>query len=129
MFEAGFKLHNILIWKKNTANPNRWYMQDKEYILFFRKGHAFPVNDKGIKSVIEVDNIVGNRVHESQKPVELMRILIAQSSQPGDVVLDPMMGSGTTGVAALLLGRQFIGFEIDEKYLPIAARRTGMKIG
>lgn len=128
MLAAGFKLHNILIWKKNTANPNRWFMQNKEYILFFRKGRAFSINDKGVKSVIEVDNIVGNRRHPSEKPVELMRVLISASSQPGDVILDPMMGSGTTGVAAITLGRRFIGFDNDDEYLPIAAQRTGLVV-
>lgn len=128
MLAAGFKLHNILIWKKNTANPNRWFMQDKEYILFFRRGLAFPINDMSVKSVIEVNNIVGNRRHPSEKPVELMRVLIAASSQVGDVVLDPMMGSGTTGVAAITLARQFIGFDNDPEYLPVAAQRTGIAV-
>ena len=125
MTKAGFKLHNILIWKKNTANPNRWYMQDKEYIMFYRKGKAFPVNDKGIKSVIEIDNIVGGRLHPTEKPVDLLRVLISQSSQVGDVVLDPFMGSGSTGVAAQTLARQFIGLEIDLRYTTIAAQRLG----
>ena len=126
MLRAGFKLHNLPVWKKNTANPNRWYMIDREFILFFRKGPAFPINEPGTKSVIEVDNIVGGRVHPAQKPIELMSILIRNSSQPGDIVLDPMMGSGTTGVAAMLHGRRFIGFENDEEYMIVAERRLGM---
>lgn len=116
MLRVGFQLHNILIWKKNTANPNRWYMQDKEFILFFRKGKAFPVNDMGIKSVIELDNIVGNRKHPSEKPVKLTDILIKQSSKPGDLVLDFMMGSGSTGISSLKLRRKFLGFDIDSDH-------------
>lgn len=125
MLRAGFKLHNLLVWKKNTANPNRWYMIDREFILFFRKGPAFSINEPGTKSIFEVDNIVGGRCHPAQKPIELMVTLIRNSSQPGDIVLDPMMGSGTTGVAAMLYGRRFIGFENDPEYIAVAKRRLG----
>lgn len=62
-------------------------------------------------------------VHPTQKPVELMRYLVASYTNPGDVVLDPFMGSGSTGVAALSLGRRFWGVEKDSAYFAVAARR------
>jgi DNA modification methylase len=65
----------------------------------------------------------GEKVHPTQKPVELIEKLILDSTQPGMTVLDPMMGSGTTGVACVKTGRNFIGFELDENYFEIASRR------
>ena len=63
------------------------------------------------------------RVHPTQKPIALMRYLIERYTQPDDIVFDPYMGSGTTGVAALQLGRKFIGCEIDPKYFAVAESR------
>lgn len=61
--------------------------------------------------------------HMTQKPVRLMRELVALFTQPGDVVLDPYMGSGTTGVAALALGRGFVGIEREARHVETARRR------
>jgi len=64
------------------------------------------------------------RVHPTQKPVELMTWCMGQASIPkGATVLDPFMGSGTTGVACIRTGRKFVGIEIDENYAAIARRR------
>jgi site-specific DNA-methyltransferase (adenine-specific) len=64
-----------------------------------------------------------NSVHPTQKPVALMEYLIKTYTNPGDVVLDNTMGSGTTGVAAVQTGRNFIGIEMDEEYYKIAKQR------
>jgi len=61
--------------------------------------------------------------HKSQKPSYLMRILIEQFTNPGDTIIDPFMGSGTTASACVQTGRKFIGIEIDESYYEIAKRR------
>ena len=61
--------------------------------------------------------------HPSTKPLKLVERMIIACSNDGDVVLDPFMGSGTTGVAALELNRKFIGFEISEDYVKIANKR------
>lgn len=63
------------------------------------------------------------RVHPTQKPVELMRWCLDFVSKPGDTILDPFCGSGTTGVACIQTGRRFIGIEIEPKYAAIARRR------
>jgi site-specific DNA-methyltransferase (adenine-specific)/modification methylase len=65
----------------------------------------------------------GPVVHPTQKPLRLMSYLIATYSNPGDTILDNAMGSGTTGVAAVQLGRKFIGIEQDERYFAIACER------
>ena len=63
------------------------------------------------------------RIHTTQKPVSLMLELVEQFTDPGDIVLDPFCGSGTTGVACLRLGRRFIGIEKDAKYATVAQER------
>ena len=68
-------------------------------------------------------NSGGKHEHETQKPVPLMRELVGLFSDYGDVIIDPFMGSGTTGVACVKLGRRFIGIEIEPKYFDIACRR------
>jgi DNA modification methylase len=61
--------------------------------------------------------------HPTQKPFALMEKLIRLFTDPGDLILDPFMGSGTTGVAAIRLGRRFLGWEKDPKYFAIAEKR------
>lgn len=69
----------------------------------------------------------GRRVHPTQKPVELMEYLVRTYSNPGDLVLDNCMGSGTTAVACLNSGRRFIGFEMDEKHFEVAKKRINAR--
>ncbi len=61
--------------------------------------------------------------HPTEKPVTLLDRIVKIGSRPGDVVLDPFMGSGTTGVVAQALGRHFLGFEIDKDYFGMAEKR------
>ena len=98
-------------------------MKNIEFILMFRKGKARNINNLGSKTCIEVDNIIGNKVHPTEKPIDLLTILIENSSNAGETVLDNCMGSGTTGVACKNLNRHFIGIEKDEKYFEIAKNR------
>lgn len=118
--ENMFKLVNILTWKKNNCTPNRWYMKNTEFILMFRKGRAKNINNMGTKSCIEVDNIIGKKVHPTEKPTALLAILIENSSKVGETVLDPFMGSGSTGIACKKSGRHFVGIEKDLNYFKIA---------
>lgn len=69
------------------------------------------------------DNGGEARVHTAQKPVDLLSALVRDFTDPGDLILDPFAGSGTTGVAAVRLGRRFIGWERDPKYHTIATKR------
>ena len=73
-------------------------------------------------SVLEVSHSK-NKLHPTEKPVRLMEILVELLSDEGDVILDPFMGSGSTGVASLNLGRRFIGIEIDDEYFKTAKQR------
>ena len=71
----------------------------------------------------------GEKVHPTQKPVELIAKAIEDATEPGGVVLDTFMGSGTTALACLRTGRNFIGFELDEKYHAIALQRIAAEAG
>lgn len=121
--KAKFKLVNILVWKKNNATPNKYYMKNTEFTILFRKGKARSINDMGSKQCIEIPNIIGNKVHPTEKPISLMEYYIKNSSDINNIVLDPFMGSGTTGIAAKNLNRQFIGIEIDRDIFNIAQNR------
>lgn len=120
---AGFKMHNLLVWEKNNCTPSQWYMKNCEYVLFLRKGKAKYINNISSKTVHKFNNIKGGKLHPTEKPIDLLEFYISNSSQENDIVLDPFMGSGSTGVACKNLSRQFIGIEIDEKYFKIANKR------
>ena len=120
--KVGFELHNLLIWEKNNATPNRWYMKNCEYIIFARKGLAKPINNCGTKTVLQIKN-VKDRIHPTEKPVELLRILIENSSNENDIILDPFGGSFSTVLASLQCKRKCISFEIDEEYFNVGQDR------
>lgn len=120
--EAGFKLHNLLTWDKRTASANRWYMNDCEFTCFFYKGAAFKINNCGSKRRFVADNPRG-KVHPTEKPVELMRHYIENSSQEGDLVLDPFAGSGSSAIAAQQSGRRWLSMEMDDSFYYSAIAR------
>lgn len=121
---VGFQLHNLLVWRKNTVNPNRWFMKNAEYILFLRKGPARAIHTPSEKTVIDARNLTGSeKTHPTEKPVTLIRKLILASSMPGDLVFDPFCGTASTGVAAQQEGRRFLGFEIDPLYFTLGMQR------
>lgn len=122
--KTGFNLHNILVWMKNNCTPNRWYMKNCEYVLFLRKGNAKAINNISSKTVHQFNNLLGNKRHPTEKPVELMEMYIINSSNEGDIVFDPFMGSGSVGIAALKNNRRFIGIEIDKEYFSISRKRV-----
>jgi len=119
---SGFRFHNLLVWDKGNATPNRWFMKNCEFTGLFFKGKAKYVNDCGAKQLLYVpQEPYGD--HPTPKPVMLMRHYIEQSTTPGQTVIDPFMGVGATGVAAVKTGRKFIGIELDEKHFDKACER------
>lgn len=119
---AGFSFHNLLVWDKVTPTANRWYMKNLEFTLYLWKGRAKTINNPSSKQLIRggIDKITG---HPTEKPIYLMAEYVLNSSAPGEIVIDPFMGSGTTGVAALQLGRKFVGIEINETFFDVACQR------
>lgn len=121
--KVGFKYQNLLVWEKGNATPNKFYLNACEFILMLRKGGERWINDMGQKTILKVPNIIGNKKHPTEKPVELMEILIANSTNENDIVLEPFAGAGATCIAAKNLKRRFIGIEIDEQYATVANER------
>ena len=124
----GFHFIKSLIWDKGNKIMGQYYMSQFEYILFFRKGRGVKINNCGTSDLISVPNkktkgLDGKNIHDTQKPVALMEILIENSSKQNDIVLDPFMGSGSTGVACVNTNRNFIGIELDPTYFDIACKR------
>ena len=123
---VGFHFHNLLRWDKNNITTNRWYMKDCEHIVFFGKKPAKTINMPGSKQGFKVANIPSaDRLHPTEKPVELVRHYIENSSQQGDLVFDPFAGSGSTALAAIACGRRWLSCEIDPVYFLAASLRIG----
>jgi site-specific DNA-methyltransferase (adenine-specific) len=122
---VGFKFHNLITIIKDTGMPNRWYYKQCELLLFFRKGIAKPINDMTSRDNINVvmPKLKNGKLHITQKPLDLIEKLVTNSSKNGEVILDPFLGSGTTGIACLNNKRSFIGIEKDLKYFEIAKTR------
>jgi len=118
--QAGFRFWKPLVWDKRTIGMGYHYRARYEFILFFEKGKR-RLNNLGVADVISVPRIHGG--HPAEKPPEVSGILISQSSQPGDVVADPFMGSGSVGVAAAMLGRRFSGNDLNPEAVQVATQR------
>jgi site-specific DNA-methyltransferase (adenine-specific) len=118
--QAGFKFWKPLVWDKRSIGMGYHYRARYELILFFEKGKR-KLNDLGMADIIEVPRIRGG--YPAEKPWEVAEPLINQSSTVGDVVCDPFMGSGSVGVAAVRLGRRFLGNDLNPEAVRIAANR------
>ena len=126
--DVGFHFIKSLIWNKGNKIMGQYYMSQYEYILFFRKGKGKKINNCGTSDILSISNKKtkdkdGKNIHDTEKPVELMEVLVNNSSQENELVLDPFMGVGSTGLACIKNNRNFIGIEIDEKYFDIAKNR------
>ena len=126
--EYGFHFIKSLIWQKDNKIMGQFYMSQYEYILFFRKGRGIKINNCGTSDILFVPNKKlknddGTNLHDTEKPVELMKILVENSSKENETVMDFAMGIGATGIACKQTNRNFIGCEIDEKYFKIAKER------
>lgn len=123
---AGLVWRGIAVWDKEYARPvpNRFAAQT-EFIVWGTNGSR-SIDTSGAeyhRGVFrQTSHLAGEKEHSAQKPIELMEYLIAIAKE-GETVLDPFMGSGTTGVACANLGRRFIGIEIEPKYFDIACKR------
>jgi site-specific DNA-methyltransferase (adenine-specific) len=147
--EQGCRILNDIVWFKPNGAPSlagRNFTASHETIIWASKSitakHTFNYQvaknwdsskdlikrpGKQMRSVWSIpttprrEKLEGK--HPTQKPLELMKRLIASCTNPGDVVLDPFCGSGSTGVAALSLGRSFIGIDFDPDYINLTKRR------
>lgn len=130
---CGCTVKEMIQWQKSNPMPrnrDRLYVTACEFAIWAVKGKGWTFNRQRstYENTIFQYPIVSakNRIHTTQKPVELMRDLIMIHSNEGDIVLDPFIGSGTTAVAALETGRRYIGYEIDGAYYTAALNRISL---
>lgn len=125
-FEKYFKLKNIIVWNKNnhgTGDLKGSYAPKYEFILFGHKGRTL-LREKRIPDVIDCAKISSKKLtHPTEKPQELLKIFIKQSSDEDNIIFDGFMGTGSCGIATNKLNRKFIGIELDENYFNIAKDR------
>lgn len=139
--ELDFKILNIITWEKSNPPPNfscRFFTHSTEFIIWARKEKNIPhyynyalmkeINmNKQMKDVWKLPAIAkwekSCGKHPTQKPLSVLTRIILASTEPNDLILDPFTGSSTTGIAANLLGRNFIGIDSEKEYLDISIKR------
>ena len=125
---CGFNFIKDVIWHKDNKIMGQFYMTTKEHILFCRKGKGIKINNCGTPDVLDIPNkkhkdANGENYHDTEKPINLMKILVENSTKENEIVLDPFVGIGATPIACQLSNRRFVGAEIDEKYFNITKDR------
>lgn len=122
-------IRNLIVWDKKSG-PGNMYSYSHELIIFAtNESPKFKKNKKGRNVWVSssfasgAKKTNGKKVHPTQKPVELIEEIVLKSTNQGDTVLDAFMGSGTTALACQRLDRNFIGYELQEKYFDIAKQR------
>jgi adenine-specific DNA-methyltransferase len=120
---AGFRPAGHIVWKKEYASNARFlqYRHEQAYLLV--KGN--PARPGKPLPDVQPWKYTGNRAHPTEKAVEILQPLIRAFSKPGDIVLDPFAGSGSTAVSASLSGRRYIGIELEDRYCQLARKRLG----
>lgn len=132
-FDPVFDTFQFMVWHKTNPPPKlrrAGFLNSCELIVcVWNKGHTWNFTKQSeMHNFIESPICMGrerlkNPVHPTQKPVKILSHLIHLATNPGDVILDPFMGVGSTGVAALQLNRSFIGIEIEPQYFHAAEKR------
>ena len=128
-FEKRFKLKNVIVWVKNnhgSGDLKSAYAPRHEFILYGQKGRRI-FSEKRYDDVLFFDK-TGNKMHPTEKPVNMLELFIKNSSESSETVLDPFMGSGSTGVACVNTGRNFIGIELDPGYFQTARERINKAV-
>lgn len=129
--ETGFEVKNVLIWEKNAWSrgdlKGNWGYQ-YEMVIYFRKNipPTFRrwLQGKREGNILKFKKLPTNYMkHPTEKPVELLEYLISKSTLPGDMVVDPFMGSGSTCIASKHLKRNYIGIEIEPVWYKVAKNR------
>lgn len=118
--EVGFKFWKPLVWDKKKIGMGYHYRARYEFVLFFEKGKR-KLKNLGVPDVIEEPRVF--RGYPTEKPVRVSEVLIEQSTEPGQLVVDPFMGSGSSGIAALRTGRHFWGNDLAGEAVEIARER------
>lgn len=115
--DAKLSFANTLFWGKGRKNANRMYMLETEIVCMFYKKPAIKIDDCGSSQIYFCPTVTkAEKSHQTEKPSELIEHYILNSSKPNDVIFDPFAGVGSTAIAAIRTGRQFICCELDAEY-------------
>jgi site-specific DNA-methyltransferase (adenine-specific)/modification methylase len=138
-FDPAFDTFQFVVWHKTNPPPKlrrAGFLNSCELIVAcWDRGHTWNFGrQRDMHNFIESPICAGRErvkdpVHPTQKPLRVLRQLIEWGTNPGELVLDPFMGVGSTAVAALETGRRFIGIELDEAYVDAARRRVAATDG
>lgn len=128
MLEAcGYRVNHCLVWAKPHFGMGTYWRNQHENIVFASNGMPGDMRDRGKGSILTFRNIAPtDRQHPTEKPVDLLVDII--DAVPGDLVFDPFMGSGSTGVAAVRAGRHFVGCEINPTHFETACERIRSEV-
>jgi site-specific DNA-methyltransferase (adenine-specific) len=118
--QVGFKFWKPLVWDKRQIGMGYHYRARYEFVLFFEKGKR-KLNNLGTADIIEAPRVRDG--YPAEKPPEVSQVLITQSSLPGELVIDPFMGSGSVLVGAAREGRNCMGNDLCAEAVVIAERR------
>ncbi|MDE5451292.1 hypothetical protein GWE18_00175 [Bradyrhizobium sp. CSA112] len=131
-FEHLFPPCNCVIWDKNDLGKGNLSHFGNSHELIYVSAparHLMKVNDTRPLNIVRSKRVASSEmVHPTEKPVLVLEFLISALSHQDWIVLDPFMGSGTTGVAAVKLGRKFFGIEIDPKHFDTACKRIAEEL-
>jgi len=123
--DLNWPIESLLIWDKcwiGPGGPNG--LRPSYEMVALWAGEGFSIGDRGIPDIKRVQWSSNKPTgHPAEKPLELVKWLIEISTKPGDLIVDPFMGSGTTGVACVQTGRDFIGIDCDPFWFDYAERR------
>ena len=127
VLEQYLDIKNLIVWYKGGCGGNQ-YMNSHEFIMFCSKGGKINIGEENTIRTIPgfstgAKKTNGNKIHPTQKPIELFEKFILNSTNEGDVVLDCFGGSGTLAIAAMKTKRNYIIFELQDKYCKIANDR------
>lgn len=123
---SGLRVNNMVVWDKTSIGMGNGFRNQHELVLWATKGTP-RVCSHAVPNVISCPR-ADNDLHQSPKPVRLMADLLRVVSEPGDLVMDPFMGSASTLVAAKQLGRCAIGIELEERYVEAAIKRLEQEV-
>jgi len=119
--DAGFQPVGHIVWHKAYASRKGFLQARHEQAYLLAKGR--PAQPRSPLNDVQPWEYSGNRIHPTEKAVSILRPLIDSFSKPGDLVLDSFAGSGSTLVSAALLGRRYLGIELETEYVELARRR------
>lgn len=117
-----YKIKELIIWDKMRIGMGNGFRKQYEAILVLQKGRP-KYRNKGLSNIMREKRLNNTDRHVHEKPIPLLKRLIEHSSDSDHIVLDPFVGSGSTAVTCKELGRQFIGIEMEKKYVEIAKKR------